>query len=237
MRKRVSRYCHAAGIIAVLGGLMSPAIALADDARTPEQWAELREENRQKLREIGVALQNYHDVYKRFPGRAIGKAQQPQLSWRVGLLPFLERHDLYQKIRFDEPWDSEHNRQFIDDMPAAFKAPSSGAEAGRTVYLGVNGPGMFLDQKPTPIRSIIDGTSKTICIVEVDDAQAVIWTRPDDWQVDPEHLKVGFRGQFPDGIHVGVCDSSVRFLRYDIKEDLLRALLTIGGREPVAFPD
>jgi hypothetical protein len=31
----------------------------------------------------------------------------------VAILPFLERQDLYGQYRFDEPWDSAHNKKLI----------------------------------------------------------------------------------------------------------------------------
>ncbi|MGL6194664.1 MAG: DUF1559 domain-containing protein [Thermoguttaceae bacterium] len=52
---------------------------------------------------------------------------KPLHSWRVLILPFLDDPkltELYEKIRLDEPWDSEYNRQFHDiDIPV-FQCPS-----------------------------------------------------------------------------------------------------------------
>lgn len=43
-------------------------------------------------------------------------------SWTVQLLPYLgkEAEELYAKIRLDEPWDSEWNAQFHNQMPHVF---------------------------------------------------------------------------------------------------------------------
>jgi hypothetical protein len=72
------------------------------------------------LKQIGLALHNYHDVYKSFPPAAIySKDGKPLLSWRVAMLPYLHtsQGNLLKKFRLDEPWDSEHNRALIARMP------------------------------------------------------------------------------------------------------------------------
>ena len=52
---------------------------------------------------------------------------QPLLSWRVALLPQLDQLPLFQQIHLDEPWDSPHNRQFAEQMPAVYQMPSLAA--------------------------------------------------------------------------------------------------------------
>ena len=61
------------------------------------------------------------------------------LSWRVHLLPFLGQNQLYQQFKLEEPWDSAHNRQLIEQMPEIFLNPNLALEPGYTTYLGVTG--------------------------------------------------------------------------------------------------
>ena len=72
-------------------------------------------------------------------------------------------------------------------------------------------------------------------IVEVGEDQAVTWTKPDDLPFDPDPKqplpKLG--GLFGDGFHAAFCDGSVRFLRHDIGEQTLRALITRDGGEAI----
>ena len=43
------------------------------------------------LKQIGLALHNYHEVHGTFPGAAISdRTRKPLLSWRVALLPYLK---------------------------------------------------------------------------------------------------------------------------------------------------
>src|SRR4051812_47355571 len=55
------------------------------------------------LKQLGIALENYHDAYKSFPpAYVVGDNGKPMHSWRVLLLPFLEdpgMNDLYKQYR------------------------------------------------------------------------------------------------------------------------------------------
>ncbi len=223
-------------IVAGVGGAI-PA-AMADEERTPEDWAALRNESYQNLKDIALAMLNYHDVYKTYPAAYISKDGKPLLSWRVAVLPFVDGGpELHNEFHLDEPWDSPHNKKLIEKMPDVFRCPASQLDDGRTVYLTPRGDAtVFPGDKGTPIRQIIDGTSKTIAVVEVEDAQAVPWTKPDDWPADPEHPKVGFRGQYPGGLTTAFCDGSAHYISLDVDEGVLKSLLTRNGREPVQLP-
>ncbi len=71
------------------------------------------------LLNIALALQNYHDDYGSFPPAYIpDKDGKPMHSWRVLLLPYLERRTLYEKYRFDEPWNGPNNRKLALEKPA-----------------------------------------------------------------------------------------------------------------------
>ncbi len=237
-RRIVCRFGSTVVALAALATSMIPRSA-AQEERTPDEWAALRQASQENLKEIGIAMQNYHDVNKSFPAAYRSKNGKPLLSWRVSLLPYLgaSSHQLYGEFHFDEPWDSQHNSALIARMPDVFRSPASKLDGGRTVYLAPRGAStMFPGKDPVKIRQIRDGTSKTIAIIEVDDAQAVPWTKPDDWEVDPDHPKLGFHGPFPDGVNTAACDVSRHFIPLDVEENVLKALLTIDGREPVAFP-
>src|SRR5438874_420269 len=51
------------------------------------------------------------------------REQRPVLSWRVSLLPYLQRGDLYNQFHLDEPWDSPHNIVLLDRMPDVYRCP------------------------------------------------------------------------------------------------------------------
>ena len=114
-----------------------------------EKKKQLRSSN--NLKQIGVALHNYHGVYKTLPPPAKTADGKPLLSWRVLILPFLEDDDnLYAQFKLDEPWDSPHNIKLLTKMPEVYAHPADpeAAKKGLTYYqVFVGEPGGF----PTPI--------------------------------------------------------------------------------------
>ncbi|MDZ7616266.1 MAG: DUF1559 domain-containing protein [Patescibacteria group bacterium] len=58
------------------------------------------------LKQVALGLLNYHGRYRVFPPAHLADGDgRPMHSWRVLILPFLEREDIYSQYRFDEPWD------------------------------------------------------------------------------------------------------------------------------------
>src|SRR5262245_15742705 len=73
------------------------------------------------LKQIGLALQNYHDTFGSFPPAYIADSKgQPIHSWRVLILPFIEQRQLYDKYRFDEPWDGPNNSNLHGEIVEVF---------------------------------------------------------------------------------------------------------------------
>jgi len=193
------------------------------------------------LRQIGLAMHNYHDTYRHFPTVAnFDKADKPLLSWRVHLLPFLDQVELYKQFHLDEPWDSEHNKKLIEKMPAPYRSTKNKEllKEGKTTYLGPVGEHMLFSgtAKTVGVQNIIDGTSNTIMLVDADDDHAVIWTKPDDLKIDPKDPKAGLRNSPGPGFLVGLCDGSVRFLKASVDLKTLYALFTRDGGEVVNWP-
>jgi len=160
------------------------------------------------------------------------------LSWRVQILPFLEEQQLYEQFRLDEPWDSEHNKALIEKMPQVFLDPASSLlpTDGKTHYLGVKGEGYIFSgsDKGTPLREIRDGTSNTIMLVQVGDAQAAIWTKPEDWEPDSENPLKGLPGAlYPNVFHAAFVDGHIRVLSDQQDQDTFKAMLTIAGGEVI----
>jgi beta-lactamase regulating signal transducer with metallopeptidase domain len=159
--------------------------------------------------------------------------ERPYLSWRVLILPMLGQKELFSKFKLNEPWDSENNRKLILLMPAIYRAPGSKANAGKTNYLGVVGPNAaFPDNGTITVPDFIDGTSKTILLVEVPDDAAVEWTRPEDFPADandPMSKLVGLRAG---GFLAACADSCPYFISKDTPREMLENLLCRNDRKP-----
>ena len=206
-------------------GMYAPAIK---DARISAK----RMQTTNNMKMIGLALHNYHSVHGRFPpAYTVDDEGKPLLSWRVLILPYMEEKILYDEFRQDEPWDSEHNRKLVARMPEIFRAPTSHADDGKTVYLGVRGEFSVLSDvkrgdvmEKVRIANITDGTTNTIMTVEVGDESAVEWTKPGDFAYDPKAPMKGLFGQHKDGFVAGFTDGSVRYLSQRIDAETLRNL-------------
>src|ERR1700690_1532678 len=84
-----------------------------------------RTECKNHLKQLALAMHNYHDTYGSFPPAYIpDKNGRPMHSWRVLLLPFLEFGPLYDQYRFDEPWNGPHNRELAKLPIALFHCPT-----------------------------------------------------------------------------------------------------------------
>jgi hypothetical protein len=186
--------------------------------------------SRTKLTSLGSAMQSYQSAFGYLPQHAIcDKDGKPLLSWRVAMLPYLDKKLLYSRFKLDEPWDSPHNRELLQEMPEAFEIPRVATpKPYTTFYQVVVGPGAAFEADPKRrVRSsdITDGLSTTVLIVEA--SEAVEWTRPEDLPFEPGKPLPRFGGVVPDGFSVCYCNGSVEFLKKEIYEDdkMLRALI------------
>jgi uncharacterized protein (TIGR03067 family) len=216
---------------------------------TPEEIAKYKEaidkvraaaahaQTANNLKQIGLAMHNYHSVYKALPLHAIYSQDgtKPLLSWRVAILPFIEQQPLYQEFKLDEPWDSPHNKKLIAKMPPIY-APVGppNAKPGLTPYQVFTGPDtLFNRTTKMTLEDIGDGTSNTLLVIEA--KEPVIWTKPDDLPLpkDKKDKMPAVGGMFKNGMLVLFCDGSVQFLRRDLAPDVLRALVTPNGKEEI----
>lgn len=208
--------------------LLLPAVSAARDAAR-------RNVSINHMKGISLAQQLHHDEKRAFPAPGGGPGAKSQLSWRVHILPYLEQAALYERFHLDEPWDSEHNRALIQFMPEEFKNPSVDLPEGKTNYLLVTGPGTaFETDASTPmLRDFIDGTSKTIVLVEADEDQAVEWTKPEDWRFDPNNPMRGLGKLRQYGFLAAFGDIHTEFIGDDTDPEAIKAMMTPAGREKI----
>jgi Protein of unknown function (DUF1559) len=201
----------------------------ADDKDAPAKAAH-RSRSINNLKQLGLAMHNYHSSKGSFPPKAVfDKDGKALLSWRVLLLPYLDQRKLAEEIHLDEAWDSEHNKKLVESMPKVFQSGGESEKPGETAYLAFTGKGTIFDgKKGIKLLEITDGTSNTIMFVE--SARGVPWTKPEDLAYDPDK-PLPKLGLVPEGFLSTFCDGSVRFLRSNVPEETLRALITASGGE------
>ena len=217
-------------VAATTGALMVTQVGVA-------RGAARRTQNRNNLRQLALAMHNFHDTSNRFPARVIAdESGKPGLSWRVQLLPLLGEQALYDEFHLDEPWDSEHNKALIKRMPPVYGSPEDPelVTHGKTRYVAPRGKGFLFDDDEGPsIQQITDGTSNTIMIVEADAEHAVTWTQPEDLEIDLEAPLKGLRSGRPQGFDVAMADGAIRPISNEIEIATLIALFTRAGGEIV----
>ena len=198
------------------------------------------------LQELTRAFHSYHAIHKRFPPPFTVDANgKPLHSWRTLILPYMNTNDelyerlgLFENIRFDEPWDSTHNKQFHDKMPTVFRCSQStrGNPERDTIYCMVVGKETIgsPDGEGTRINQITDGTSNTVMLVER--KTPVCWMEPTDVLQEHAYLGVnkherGIGSEHPGRVVVSFADSSIHFLKENADLKTLKAFLTKAGGE------
>jgi prepilin-type processing-associated H-X9-DG protein len=204
---------------------------------------------RNNLRQIVIALHNYHDTFGTLPPAYItDPTGKPIHSWRVLILPFAEQKSLYDRYRFDEPWDGPNNILLVSEMPDLYGCPAASMNRSRgiTNYLAVVGPhAAWLGETPRSLSHFADGTENTLLIVE-SHGSGVCWMQPTDLDADvmskrinpPASAGISSPHTHPGrpSSHVAFADGSVRWLDENSTPHQIQALLTIDGGEKVNLP-
>lgn len=262
---------HTLGALAVLGAALALGCGKKDpDGGTPDgnpfgsgRTASDKKDAARRLKQIGVALHNYHDSNGTFPAGVVGPKGQLGLSWRVALLPYLEHESLHRQFKLNEAWDSPHNKALLSQMPKVYESPGASAVGGKTYFRAFSGPGGFvpgpamgpkgplqnlwagmtpgLPARGRRINDFMDGTSNSFMVVEVGDP--VEWTKPDDLPFhDQPGVTTGPKSQLPnidpfkDGGFIALFgDASTRFISAKEKDQTLRAAISINGGEAYTF--
>jgi hypothetical protein len=207
------------------------------------------------LKQIGLAMHNYHDVHRQLPPAVVfDKNGKALYSWRVLLLPYLEANNTYLQFKLDEPWDGPNNMRLLQSMPPVYGHPGASNQDRTLTYFQVfDGPAgdkgpraLFVSKtsKRIPLKlgggpaldifqsdyrmslgRIPDGSSNTIMVAEA--ADGVPWTKPADLVYEPDQPLPKLGGHFSSGFLVSMADGSVRTIDpRRVNENTLRLAIT-----------
>jgi hypothetical protein len=214
----------------VMVGLLLPAVQAAREAAR-------RMSASNNVKQLMLGFHNYASAYNVLPTDITDEDGKPLLSWRVKILPFIEEQALYEQFRLDEPWDSPHNKPLSQKLPAVYKNPKVDLPVGYTVFQVPVGKGFIFEKgAESRFRNIVDGTSNTVMMFEASRDKAVIWSKPEDAEIDTDDPLAAMGDYHVGGFHVGMADGSVKFIANTIDVDLFNALLTRAGGEPIQAP-
>lgn len=221
-------------IIVILIALLVPVIS-SWEGREPAR----RMHCKNNLKQIGLALHNYHDTYGSLPPAYTVDVDGNRLhSWRTLILPFIEQQALYDQIDLSKPWNDPANAAvFKTARVQIYACPSTELKDSQTTYLAVVGPETaFSGLEARSFDDIEDGLSNTLLVFETDDEHAVPWMEPVD--ADPDQF-IEF-DKNPDTLaHTGgmqalIGDGAVRFISQEVTTATRQALLTVAGGDKVA---
>ncbi|OYW13961.1 MAG: hypothetical protein B7Z55_16195, partial [Planctomycetales bacterium 12-60-4] len=112
-------------IIAILIALLLPAVQQAREAARRSQCVN-------NLKQLGLAIHNYHDNFNAFPPGWIGVTNRTPdtegnsgFAWGAHLLPQLDQSPLYGRLNFNrECYDPAFNAVAMSTVLPAFRCPS-----------------------------------------------------------------------------------------------------------------
>ncbi|MCI0380843.1 MAG: DUF1559 domain-containing protein, partial [Gemmataceae bacterium] len=174
-------------IIAILIGLLLPAVQKVREAAA-------RTECRNNLKQIGLAMHNFHDRNKKFPPGYVSNVNVagvdlgPGWGWAAFLLNDLEQDNVHRQINFKldigDPANAFARVQSLavfrcasDDRLDTFIPDGVAFSVAHSHYVAVfgsneiedgpgRGNGIFFRNSATRVASIIDGTSNTLMVGE-----------------------------------------------------------------------
>ncbi len=220
--------CFVVGIVllALVIALMLPAV---QQARAAAQ----RTQSKNNLKQIGLALHNYHDVYNMLPPGGIYTAENvPYNSWMTSLLPYIEQSQTYNRIDFNQPWTAPQNQAAFTTPVLQYlqpATPSGSHVVGQLAAAHYAGNSqLLLDNQGFKFRDITDGMSNVIAAGEVS-GNFVAWGDPANRR-DPANGIGSGPSQFgsvdagQNGANMLLGDGSVRFISNNISPDVMSKL-------------
>ncbi|HVU87367.1 MAG TPA: DUF1559 domain-containing protein [Pirellulales bacterium] len=177
-------------VIAIIGALTALLLPAVQQARESARRAACGD----NLRQIGIALANYHDSLAAYPPGCTDRNVQ-QLAWSLYVLPYLEQQNIRSQFNTSYRYDSPVNAPATSQVIAVYLCPSTsrltndrdgnftgslpltpGAMRACSDYGGMFGNGLLplslyangvmLYDRSIRQSEIVDGLSHTIIIAE-----------------------------------------------------------------------
>lgn len=216
-------------------------------------WASSLDLLGDRMRQIVLALHNFHAVNQRFGliGNEFNRAWfdaagNPKLSWRVYILPYLGYSELFSKFHLGESWNSTNNLPLLSQMPAVFRSPGDATSTTATRFQTISdmqdlATGKYLARRENSyfdnltfarLSGFVDGWSHSILFLQTGSDVTVSWTAPLDVDHDPAN-PFGLPGNLPDHrLNPAMADGArISLSTDDITPATFNGLVTIAGGE------
>jgi prepilin-type N-terminal cleavage/methylation domain-containing protein len=239
-------------VIALLLALLLPAVQGAREAARQISC-------KNNLRQIGLALHQYHDIHSRLPvgcleWRGFGSgANRKQFAWSAMILPQLEQEAIFAQIDWRVPFDHARNAPAAANRIATYTCPNAppndrprgpihyGGLFGEVIVNRVQNDGMMVYEVAMRFSDCRDGLSNTLVVAEDALSPDPEWINGRNVFVvahgvnDPDAW-IGdneIRSLHPGGAMALTVAGSVHFLANSVDKRLLGSLITRANGEPV----
>jgi prepilin-type processing-associated H-X9-DG protein len=165
-------------LIILVIGLTMPAVEQSREAARQST-------SKNNLKQIGLALLNYHDTHKCLPpGGVIREDDLALHGWFTMILPFCDQSSDYARLIFSEPWDQAKNRIVFEQPHPLFLIPGNFSRFTRqgyalTHYLG--NPHLLYRNSNVTFEQMENGTAHTWLAGEVA-GNFQPWGYPFNWR-------------------------------------------------------
>lgn len=168
-------------IIAILIALLLPAVQQAREAARRTQC-------KNHLKQLGIAIHNYHDTHNVFPPGSVNQTRSTtnytMINAFVFILPYIDQGPLYQQWDFNQPVDHANNNNAAKAPVSSYFCPSKprpSTAGGNTAYgdyavsagtgqtnstVAAQWKGLFNQNSNLKMRDVTDGTSNVFAIGE-----------------------------------------------------------------------
>jgi len=170
------------------------------------RWQHYGRSCRNRMSYISFALAAYHEDHGAYPPAFLADEKgTPIHSWRVLLLPYLDHKELYEKYRFDEPWNGPRNRRLAGEL-GTYQQTFSSSVRGKEIpfftcpgqhdvenstftnYVAIVGPGTAWPNPNEPLSNKnIDPQSSALRFIEIHNSD-IHWMEPRDITLDDLHV-------------------------------------------------
>jgi len=120
-------------VIAIIGILISLLLPAVQSARESARRASCTN----NLKQLGIALHNYHDIFKYFPG--VRDTYPFAFSAHAHLLPYCEQQALYNQIDFTGKFGATSTYKGVNAVPAVVPVPIFNCPSDQGSVPGGNG--------------------------------------------------------------------------------------------------
>jgi hypothetical protein len=226
------------GLVGVLGlmvlacgaALLLPAV---QQARTAARMTT----SRNNLKQIGLALHNYHDVHRVFPpSEIVDEQRKPRQGWTYSILPFVDQMDLYEQIDDHAAWNDPKNVPFSQTQIPVYLNPAISETMSGDGYPLIHYAGnshLFQPNKSFKVADVTDGLATTLMVGEINEGFPP-WAEPNNTRDPALGLNKGpdtFGSPYPRGVNFLMGDGSVNTISEEIDPQVLKALATPNGGE------